>query len=67
MYVDPFWAGFVAGVGVGWVSLVALVYVAARRQRNGPRSRLYPAGYTSWSMWLLEGSGMATGGRNEDG
>lgn len=40
MYIDPFWVGFLTGVGVGWVSLVALVYGAARWQRrNGRRPR----------------------------
>ena len=37
MYFDPFVVGFVTGVGVGWVSLVALVWAAARWQRKGNR------------------------------
>lgn len=37
MYIDPFWAGFLSGFGIGWISLIGLVYVAAKRQRNGNR------------------------------
>ena len=40
MYVDPFWAGFVAGVGVGWVSLVALVYVSLALRNRFPSTAL---------------------------
>ena len=40
MYFDPFAVGFVTGVGVGWVSLLALVYAAARwQQKNGRRPK----------------------------
>ncbi len=35
MYFDPFVVGFVTGLGVGWVSLIALVLAAARWQRKG--------------------------------
>lgn len=37
MYISEFWAGFVSGVGVGWVSLIGLVYVAVRRQQRNNR------------------------------
>lgn len=37
MYLDPFFVGFVAGVCSGWVSLVALVYAAAKWQSKGNR------------------------------
>lgn len=37
MTFDPFLVGFVVGFGVGWVSLVALVWFVARRQQNGNR------------------------------
>ena len=32
-----FWAGVVAGVGVGWISLVALIYAVAEWQRRNNR------------------------------
>jgi hypothetical protein len=35
MYISEFWAGLVLGVGIGWVSLIGLVYGAARWQRKG--------------------------------
>lgn len=37
MTIPEFWAGFVSGVGVGWVSLVALLYAVAERQRRRNR------------------------------
>jgi len=37
MYISEFWAGLVLGFGIGWISLIGLVYVAAKRQRNGNR------------------------------
>lgn len=37
MYVPEFWAGFAVGMVTGWIGLVALVYMAAKRQRNGNR------------------------------
>jgi hypothetical protein len=39
MWIDPFWAGFVSGIGVGWLSLVALVYGAARWQQKRSGNR----------------------------
>jgi hypothetical protein len=37
MYVPEFGAGFVSGVVVGWVSLMAFIYAVAERQRRRNR------------------------------
>lgn len=34
MYISEFWAGLVLGVGIGWISLIGLVYGAARWQQR---------------------------------
>lgn len=39
MYIPEFWVGVMVGLAAGWISLIGLVYGAARWQRKGNNRR----------------------------